>query len=250
MEKDFHDKVALVTGGSRGIGRAICEELASRGARVAVNYVSDEVAARSTVDACVEHGPECEAFQADVSSPGETNALLRYVETTLGPVDMLVTSAGIVSNEDHNDLDFETWRKVMRVNVDGTFNSLMAVKDGMIARGDGRIVCIASVAGMRARPKMIPYSTSKAAVIALVRNCAAAFGPQIRVNGVAPGFIETDMTDGTNPDLVKHMREDAFLKRIGQPKDISGTVVHLLSDAAGFISGQTWAVDGGRVTNP
>ncbi len=249
-ENEFNGRLALVTGGSRGIGRSICERLAARGARVAVNYVSDEVAANATVDRCRELGAEAQAFGADVADPVAVANMLAYVRESMGPVDMLVTSAGVVSAEDHDKLDIETFQRVMRVNVDGTFIPVMAVKDDMIRRGDGRIVCLASVAGMRARARMIPYSTSKAAVIGMMRSFAAAFGPQVRVNGVAPGFIETDMTQGTDPRLVASMREDAFLKRIGQPIDIAETVVFLLSDAAGFVSGQTWVVDGGRITTP
>jgi len=163
---------------------------------------------------------------------------------------MLVTSAGIVSAESHDELSLDTFQQVMRTNVDGTFVPVMAVKDSMIRRGDGRIVCLSSVAGMRSRPKMIAYSTSKAAVIGLMRSFAGAFGPQVRVNSVAPGFIDTDMTTGTDPKLVASMREEAFVKRIGEPRDIADAVVFLLSDAAGFVSGQTWVVDGGRVTTP
>ena len=138
----------------------------------------------------------------------------------------------------------------MRVNVEGTVLPVMAVKDGMLSRGRGSIVCISSIAGLRSRPRMIAYSTSKAAVIGFVRNMAGALGPAVRVNGIAPGLIKTDMTESMDPKLLADMEEEAFVKRLGVPEDISGAALFLLSDDAGFISGQTFVVDGGRVTLP
>ena len=126
----------------------------------------------------------------------------------------------------------------------------MAVKDGMVSRGFGGIVCVASVAGLRPRPLGITYSTSKAAVVALARNFAAALGPEVRVNCVAPGLIETDMIAGLDPDLQDAMRDEAFVKRLGQPGDIAEAIVFLLSDKASFVSGQTFVADGGRITLP
>ena len=138
----------------------------------------------------------------------------------------------------------------MRVNVEGTIIPVMAVKDGMLSRGRGSIVCISSIAGLRSRPRMIAYSTSKAAVIGFVRNMAGALGPAVRVNGIAPGLIKTDMTESMDPKVLADMEEEAFVKRLGVPEDISGAALFLLSDDAGFISGQTFVVDGGRVTLP
>ena len=138
----------------------------------------------------------------------------------------------------------------MRVNVEGTVLPVMAVKDGMLSRGRGSIVCISSIAGLRSRPRMIAYSTSKAAVIGFVRNMAGALGPAVRVNGIAPGLIKTDMTESMDPKVLADMEEEAFVKRLGVPEDISGAALFLLSDDAGFISGQTFVVDGGRVTLP
>ena len=163
---------------------------------------------------------------------------------------MLVTSAGIAKAQNHRDLTFKQYRDIMATNVDGTFAPIMAVKDGMIDRRAGSIVCIGSVAGLRARPMMIPYTNSKSAVIGLIRSFAAALGPEVRVNGVAPGLIETDMTENMDASLKAEMKEEAFLKRLGVPEDISEAVLFLLSGRASFISGQTFSVDGGRVTIP
>jgi NAD(P)-dependent dehydrogenase (short-subunit alcohol dehydrogenase family) len=120
----------------------------------------------------------------------------------------------------------------------------------MIARGRGSIVCISSIAGLRSRPRIIAYSTSKAAVIGFVRSCAGAFGPKVRVNGIAPGLIQTDMTESMDPDVLAGMEQEAFVKRLGVPEDISSAALFLLSDDAAFVSGQTFVVDGGRVTLP
>jgi 3-oxoacyl-[acyl-carrier protein] reductase len=176
--------------------------------------------------------------------------MCRAVEAQLGPIGLLVTSAGIAHLGDHTQTDFATWQRIMRVNVDGTFLPVMAVKDAMITRGYGRIVCIASIAGLAPRAKMLPYSTSKAAVIAFARSCAAAFGPAVRVNSVAPGLIETDMTADMDPAVKQAMRDEAFLKCTGQPQDIAEAVLFLLSDSSNFMTGQTLVVDGGRVTLP
>jgi 3-oxoacyl-[acyl-carrier protein] reductase len=250
MTQEFTNHVALVTGGSRGIGRAISVALGRAGAKVAVNYVRDAVAAHSTLTEIEDAGGSGGVYQANVASEPAVERMTKDIERTLGPIDILVASAGIAGAQNHRDLTFKQYREIMATNVDGTFVPIMAVKDGMIERGSGSIVCIASVAGLRARPKMIPYSISKAAVIGLIRSFAAALGPEIRVNGVAPGLIQTDMTDDMDASLKAEMKEEAFLKRLGVPEDISQTVLFLLSDRANFISGQTFSVDGGRVTLP
>tara|TARA_Y100000588_G_scaffold162459_1_gene176514 strand:+ start:296 stop:1048 length:753 start_codon:yes stop_codon:yes gene_type:complete len=250
MNQTISGSVALVTGGSRGIGRSISLGLASRGIKVAINYVSDQSAARDVVNELRSKGGDGSAFQADVASESDVTQMVKAVESELGPVDLLVTNAGIGAPTSHDDFDMETFRKIMRVNVEGTVLPVMAVKDGMLSRGRGSIVCISSIAGLRSRPRMIAYSTSKAAVIGFVRNMAGALGPDVRVNGIAPGLIKTDMTESMDAKVLADMEEEAFVKRLGVPEDISGAALFLLSDDAGFISGQTFVVDGGRVTLP
>ena len=250
MNQTISDSVALVTGGSRGIGRSISLGLASRGVKVAVNYVSDQSAARDVVNELRSKGGDGSAFQADVANESDVTQMVKVVESELGPIDLLVTNAGIGAPTTHDDFDMETFRKIMRVNVEGTVLPVMAVKDGMLSRGRGSIVCISSIAGLRSRPRMIAYSTSKAAVIGFVRNMAGALGPDVRVNGIAPGLIKTDMTESMDAKVLADMEEEAFVKRLGVPEDISGAALFLLSDDAGFISGQTFVVDGGRVTLP
>ena len=250
MNQTISGSVALVTGGSRGIGRSISLALASRGIKVAVNYVSDQSAAGDVVNELRSKGGDGSAFQADVASESDVTQMVKAVESELGPIDLLVTNAGIGAPTSHDDFDMETFRKIMRVNVEGTVLPVMAVKDGMLSRGRGSIVCISSIAGLRSRPGMIAYSTSKAAVIGFVRNMAGALGPDVRVNGIAPGLIKTDMTESMDAKVLADMEEEAFVKRLGVPEDISGAALFLLSDDAGFISGQTFVVDGGRVTLP
>jgi len=250
MNQTISGSVALVTGGSRGIGRSISLALASRGIKVAINYVSDQSAAGDVVNELRSKGGDGSAFQADVASESDVTQMVKAVESELGPIDLLVTNAGIGAPTSHDDFDMETFRKIMRVNVEGTVLPVMAVKDGMLSRGRGSIVCISSIAGLRSRPRMIAYSTSKAAVIGFVRNMAGALGPDVRVNGIAPGLIKTDMTESMDAKVLADMEEEAFVKRLGVPEDISGAALFLLSDDAGFISGQTFVVDGGRVTLP
>ncbi len=248
--RELEGRTALVTGGSRGIGRATCLALAGAGARIAVNFAGNQQAAAETVAQVEALDAEAMMVKADVSDPDAVSDMVKAVERVLGPVDLLVTSAGVASVEHHAEMKFEHWRRMLAVNLDGTYLPVMAVKDGMLARGYGRIVCIASVAGLRARGSMITYSTSKAAVIALARSCAESFGPSIRVNCVAPGLISTDMGASVGAAVIQRLADEAFLKRIGRPEEIAECVLFLLSERSSFTTGQTFVADGGRVTLP
>ena len=246
QDPEFKGRVALVTGGSRGIGRAVCRALAKEGANIALNYIANAEAAKETQDEIEALGAHCTIHQADVADSASVEAMVDKI----GPVDLLVTAAGIAHLGDHTEVDVDLWRRIMAVNVDGTFLPVMAVKDGMIARGFGRIVCIASIAGLAPRGRMLPYSSSKAAVIAFARSCAQAFAPDVRVNCLAPGLIETDMSAAMDEAARAAMREAAFLKRTGKPEEMAEAVLYLLSKRSSFITGQTVVADGGRVTLP
>jgi 3-oxoacyl-[acyl-carrier protein] reductase len=249
--KEFAGRTALVTGGSRGIGRAVCVRLAQEGARVALNYTNNEAAAAEARAAVEAAGAECMSVKADVSDPEAVAAMVAEAERGLGPIDLLVTSAGIAPTEARGAVPFETWRRIMAVNVDGTYLSIMAVKDGMIERGYGRIVCFASIAGLRPRPAMLAYGTSKAAVISLARSCSEAFAPQIRVNCIAPGLIDTDMPAASLDEATRQrMVEATPLKRIGRPEEMAELALFLLSERSSFTTGQVYVADGGRVTLP
>jgi 3-oxoacyl-[acyl-carrier protein] reductase len=248
---EFTGRTALVTGGSRGIGRAVCVRLAEEGAKIALNYTSNEAAAEEARALVEAAGSKCLPIRADVADPAAVAAMVAEAERGLGPVDLLVTCAGIAPTETRGEVDFETWRRIMAVNVDGTYLPVMATKDGMTARGYGRIVCFASIAGLRPRAAMLAYSTSKAAVIGFARSCSEAFAPQIRINCIAPGLIDTDMPAASLDAATRQrMIEATPLKRIGRPEEMAELALFLLSERSSFITGQTYVADGGRVTLP
>ena len=248
---EFKGKVALITGASRGIGRAIAIELAKNGASISINYNSDIKSAKETQKLVNKTGVKSEIFKADVSKQKDVKTLIKNTEKKLGPIDLLVTNAGIaLLSKNLLELDYDVWKKTMATNVDGTLLPIKEVLPGMIKRKFGRIVCISSVAGLGMRPNMITYGTSKAAVIALVRNLSAAVAPHVRINSVAPGLIETDMIQSLDKKVRKTMVETTPLQRIGKPQDIANTVCYLLSDKSDFTTGQTLVTDGGRVPLP
>ena len=253
-DKDLAGRTALVTGGSRGIGRAICRRLARAGAWVAINHSSSDEAAAETLAQVEAEGGEGGVYRADVSSFEAADAMFGRVEADRGPVDLLVTNAGIASFQDNVDMPVDLWRRILSVNLDGTFHCVWRAKEGMLAHGDGRIVCVSSVNGVapsQIRPdRLIAYGTSKSAVVGFSRNCAVAFGPSIRVNCVAPGLIDTDMTSGMSDEMRERIVASTPAGRTGTPEDIAELTYFLLSDAAGFITGQTCVASGGLVTLP
>ena len=247
---EFKGKVALITGASRGIGRAIAIELAKNGANIAINYNSNFKSAKETQKLVNKTGVKSEIIKADVSKEKSIKLLIKQTEKKLGPIDLLVTNAGIaLLSKDPLKLDYKIWKKTMATNVDGTLLPIKEVLPGMIKRKYGRIVCLSSIAGLGMRPNMITYGTSKAAVIALVRNLSAAVAPHIRINSVAPGLIETDMIESLDKKTRKNMIENTPLKRIGKPQDIANSVCYLLSDRSDYTTGQTIVTDG-RVPLP
>ena len=248
---EFKGKVALITGASRGICRAIAIELAKNGANIAINYNSNFKSAKETQKLVNESGVKSEIIKADVSKEKSIKLLIKQTEKKLGPIDLLVTNAGIaLLSKNPLELDYNVWKKTMATNVDGTLLPIKEVLPGMIKRKYGRIVCLSSIAGLGMRPNMITYGTSKAAVIALVRNLSAAVAPYVRINSVAPGLIDTDMIESLDKKTRKTMIETTPLKRIGKPQDIANSVCYLLSDRSDFTTGQTIVSDGGRVPLP
>ena len=250
-EKEFKGKVALITGASRGIGRAIAIELAKNGANIAINYNSNLKAAKETQKLVNKTGVKSEIIKADVSKEKSIKSLIKQTKKKLGSIDLLITNAGIaLLSKNPLELDYNIWKKTMATNVDGTLLPIKEVLPGMIKRKYGRIVCLSSIAGLGMRPNMITYGTSKAAVIALVRNLAGAIAPYVRINSVAPGLIETDMIESLDKKIRKTMIETTPLNRIGKPQDIANSVCYLLSDRSDFTTGQTIVTDGGRVPLP
>ena len=253
-DEEFRNRTVLVTGGSRGIGRAICVRLAETGARIAINYAGNEDAARETLEQVESAGGSGAVYQADVSDVDAMKKMYADIEDQLGPVDMLVSNAGVARAGDKLDMSFEIWNEMMRVNLDGTFHAIWLAKDGMLERGFGRIVCVASVAGLARNPlaadRLIAYGASKAGVIGLSRNCAAALAPTVRVNCIAPGFIETDMTANASEEGRKIIRDVTPLRRFGQPEEIAEMAYFLLSDRSSYTTGQTVVASGGMVNLP
>ena len=247
---EFRDRVALVTGGGRGIGRASAMRLAAAGASVAVNYRCNHDAAEAVVADIQTRGGRALAIAADVGDRAAVGTMVAEVAASLGPIDLLVTSAGASPSEGRGGPDAETWAEVMRVNLDGVYHPVMAVKDAMVMRRYGRIVTISSIAGLRPRPHMVAYATAKAAVIAFTRNISGLLAPDVRINSVAPGLIETDMIEAMNPTRREEMIQATPLLRLGQAAEIADAAFFLLSDASRFTTGQTLVASGGRVTLP
>jgi 3-oxoacyl-[acyl-carrier protein] reductase len=247
----FQGKTALVTGASRGIGKACALLLAQAGAKLAVNYRQNEAAAQETVAAIEALGVEATAVQADISCPEDVEALVRATTERLGPVDLLVNNAGIFDRVSHEETDWELWRKTMATNLDSAFLVTWAVKQSMIDRQYGRIVNISSIAGIRPRPMSIAYAASKAGLIGFARSLAQALAPHnIRVNSVAPGLIDTDILNDVAQQDIQDLIDATPIPRIGSVDDIAELVLFLLSDKSSFITGQTIVASGGRVTLP
>ena len=250
-DRCFTNKTALVTGGSRGIGRACCLRLARAGANVAVNYCSNETAALETVRLVKEAGAKGHAVQADVSSSADVDRMIAAVMTELGPVDLLVNNAGVFDYVPHHETTKAIWQRTLDVNLTGVFLVTWAVKDSMISRGYGRIVNMTSISALDPRPMSIAYAASKAGLVGLTKSAAAALAPHnIRVNAVAPGLIETEILDGVEPATLERLIEATPLKRIGTPEEIAALVFFLLSDESSFTTGQTIVSSGGRVMRP
>ena len=246
-ERIFEDRTAVVTGGGRGIGRAICQMLAERGARVAVNFERNQQAADETISMIAGQAERAMAVQADVSESAAVDRMMRAVREQLGPIDFLINNAGIATTTSHHDLKYEDWKRMFDINVDGPFLTTWAVKDEMIERQFGRIVNVSSLAGIKIKPDMIHYATTKAALISFTRHCAQAFAPfNVRVNCVAPGLTDTDITRNGNLELVDHLIAVTPMKRMAEPAEIASVVKFLLSDDSSFVTGQTVPACGGR----
>jgi 3-oxoacyl-[acyl-carrier protein] reductase len=250
-DRAFSGKTALVTGGTRGIGRATALRLASEGARVAVNYVSQRPRADETVAEIQSLGGTVIAVQGDVSQQQDVQRMVDEVRSSFGPIDLLVHSAGISIVEPASSVTWETWRRTMDVNLDGTFHTVYTVKDEMIAREYGRIVLLASIAALRERENQVHYSASKAAVIAMARCLAQAWAKHnIRINCVCPGLTDTDMAYTLSPEAHANIVANTPMHRLGRPEEIANVVRFLLSDESSFMTGQTVVASGGRVMLP
>jgi 3-oxoacyl-[acyl-carrier protein] reductase len=250
-ERDFENRTVLVTGGSRGIGRACCLRLAGAGARIAINYHSHEESARETALSVEAAGGQAMIVQANVADSESVAKMVARVNDELGPIDMLVNNAGIFEYVTHEATTLEHWKRTIDVNLTGLYLVTWAVKDQMIERKFGRIVNLSSISALRARPYGIAYAASKAGVIAFTKSAAEALIPfNIRINAVAPGLIETEIIDDVDQKVLDHIIDQTPMKRIGQPVEIADVVHFLLSEASRFMIGQTLVACGGRVMLP
>lgn len=243
---DLTGKTALVTGASRGIGRAIAVALAEAGADVAVNYAGSEAAALDTVRAIEALGRKSIAARANVGKSAEFDAMVASVLETFGKLDILVNNAGITRDNLIMRMKEEEFDEVIETNLKGAFNGIKAVTRSMMKQRSGRIINISSVVGAVGNAGQANYVASKAGVIGLTKSAARELASRgITVNAVAPGFIGTDMTDKLPAEMREKLEKDIPLGRIGRPEEIASAVLYLASDAASYMTGQTLHVDGG-----
>jgi 3-oxoacyl-[acyl-carrier protein] reductase len=244
---DLNGKVALVTGGARGIGREIALRLAGRGAGVALVDVQQETAEKTAQEA-EALGAKARAYVCDVSSYGAVEELAVAVGGDFDRVDILVNNAGITRDRLLMRMTPEDWNSVVAVNLTGTFNFCKVFGPPMLKRREGGIVNIASVIGQMGNAGQANYAASKAGIIGLTKALAKEFaGRGVRVNAIAPGFIQTPMTDTLTPDVQEKMKEAIPLGRFGDPADVANIVLFLVADLSSYITGQVINCDGGMI---
>lgn len=242
------NRCALVTGSSRGIGRAVALELARAGWPVCVNYLEHREAAESLVDLLRGEGRMAAAFRADVSDRRAVDEMVRAAAELLGPVELLVNNAGIAGQCLFQDITDELWNRYLGVNLGGARNAIQAVLPHMIGEKRGCIVNISSIWGLRGASCETAYACTKAALIGLTRSLALELAPShIRVNCVAPGVIDTDMVQVLGRETLCELAEQTPLGRLGMPEDVAHAVAFFASEKAGFLTGQVLAADGGFI---
>ncbi|WP_377889258.1 3-oxoacyl-[acyl-carrier-protein] reductase [Alkalihalobacillus sp. R86527] len=241
-------KSALVTGGSRGIGRAIALELASQGMNVAVNYAGSEAKANEVVDEIKAAGGNAIAIQANVGNMDEVQGMVKEVISEFGSLEVLVNNAGITRDNLLMRMKEQEWDDVINTNLKGVFNCTKSVTRQMMKQRYGRIINMASVVGVAGNAGQANYVAAKAGVIGLTKTTAKELASRnITVNALAPGFIETDMTDDLSEEVKSGMKGQIPLGRLGAAQDIAKAVKFLSSDDANYITGQTLHIDGGMV---
>lgn len=241
-------KVAIVTGSSRGIGKAIALKLAQKGAKVVVNYAGSQAAAEEVVASIKEAGGEAFSFKADISVETEVNELIKATSEAFGKIDILVNNAGITKDNLLMRMKEADWDAVLNTNLKGVYLCTKAVIKPMMKQRYGKIINITSVVGQMGNPGQGNYAAAKAGVIGFTKSIAKEVASRnITVNAVAPGFITTDMTDELGDKVKEELIKQIPLERLGAPEDVAEAVVFLASDSANYITGQTLNIDGGMV---
>ncbi|MBW4827115.1 MAG: 3-oxoacyl-[acyl-carrier-protein] reductase [Clostridiaceae bacterium] len=241
-------KNALVTGGSRGIGRAIAIELSKQGANVIITYNSSKEKAKEVIKEIEKNGVKGLAIKANVSSEEDVKNMMKTIKSQFDSIDVLVNNAGVTKDNLLVRMKSEDWDEVINTNLKGVYLCTKAVARGMMKKRYGKIVNVASVVGISGNAGQGNYSASKAGVIGFTKSIAKELGSRgINVNGVAPGFVETDMTEVLSEDIKEQSLKMIPLKRFAKPEDIANVVVFLCSEKANYITGQIINVDGGML---
>ena len=243
---DLKGQVALVTGASRGIGRAAAKALARAGAAVAINYQRSREAAEVLAESLCEDGAEAVAVAADVTDAGQVKAMVEQVQGSLGPVTVLVNNAGITRDGLLVRLSDDDLDEVLSVNLRGAFLASRAVARGMMKAKGGSIINVSSVIGRRGNAGQSNYAAAKAGLIGMTKSLARELGPRgVRVNAVAPGYVETDMTAQLPENMKEEILKNTPLGRLATPEDVASAIVFLASPASSYITGAVIAIDGG-----
>lgn len=242
----FKDKVILVTGGSRGIGRGLCLGYAKEGATVVMCYIGDEDKIEEIVNSCEELGGKCFPFEANVSKSEEVEKLFAYIKDNFGKLDVLVNNAGITRDNLMIAMSDQEFDSVVTTNLYGSYYCMKNAAKLMVRKRSGRIINISSIVGVNGNAGQVNYSASKAGVIGMTKSAAKELGTRnITVNAIAPGFIDTDMTRALNEDQINACLREIPMKKLGQIDDIVAMALFLSGEEAGYVTGQVLLVDGG-----
>ena len=243
---DLEGKASLVTGGSRGIGRACCLALAAEGSAIAVNYLSNKKAADEVVSKLKDMGVSARAFQADVSQEDQTHVMIEQILSEFGHIDVVVNNAGITSDRSFLKMSRDQWHSVLLVNLDGPFNIISALLPSMCDRKWGRIINITSIVGQMGNFGQSNYAVAKGGMIAFTKTLAREVALKgVTVNAVAPGFIETDMTASIPEAALEMVKSLTPMGRLGRPEEVARAVRFLAAPQASFITGQVININGG-----
>ncbi|MEA4923599.1 MAG: 3-oxoacyl-[acyl-carrier-protein] reductase [Eubacteriaceae bacterium] len=239
---------AVITGGIRGIGKGIAKMFCMQGADVMLVYRSNDEEAEKTVKELQEYGTKVISFKGDVADPACAEEAAKTAKEKFGKIDILVNNAGITNDKLMLRMSPEDFKKVIDVNLNGSFNFMKYAGGIMMKQRSGCIINMSSISGIEGNPAQINYSASKAGIIGMTKSAAKEMGRRgIRVNAIAPGFIETDMTNVLSEDQKKEAAKNISLGRTGKPEDIAGAALFLASDLGGYVTGQVIGVDGGLI---